>query len=233
MRCIILVCLSVIPIFAGTLLRPVLEVLPIGSSRSGCQLECGELLRIRADKMEDFNIVPDEKASLRCYMDKNNFYVRLYCEDQDILSEVKSPAVLRPGNAADAVQILLKSERDPGIWEFNVTANNIVNGFFHHSAGAVIPASSEKLSGATATVSCEGTLNNSKDRDKAWRVNVTIPKSVFGKKGFKFTPEEKWTVIVVRSNFGVYQKAQEISSFPQSVLNVYDPARYAELRFNR
>ena len=218
---------------SGEIYRPEFKLFPPPARCiSSCKQPCGETLLMLADKMEDFNVVPTEKAAVLGYCDRDNLYVKVECIDHDIISEVKSAAVARPGNAADTVQILLKSDKDPGIWEFNVTANNIVNGFFHYSSGAVIPASSPKLTGAKAEVTCFGTLNKMDDRDAAWRTVITIPRTIFQNRNLKFIPEEKWTILVRRYNYGVYLKAREISSFPQlTIFNLYESERFARIVF--
>lgn len=215
---------------AGEYIRQQIEVLPIARHcKKSCPPLCGEPLRIRALKMEDFNLAPTEQAAVRCYYDEKNFYVFLDCVDRDILSEVKPNSKSSPITAADCFQILLNSEKDPGIWEINVTVNNVVNGFFHHSAGAIIPASSERLSGMSAEIKLNGTLNNSKDTDTGWQALVKIPLSLFKSKGFSFTPDEKWNMLVVRFNFGVSMVYREASCFPQSLYNTHDPMRFGKL----
>jgi len=217
----------------GEIYRPEFKLFPPPARCiSSCKQPCGETFLIIADKMPDFNVVPTEKAAARGYCDRENFYIKVECIDHDIVSEVKSSSVATPGNAGDTVQILLKSEKDPGIWEFNVTANNIVNGFFHYSSGAVIPASSPKIKGFKAEVSCFGTLNKMDDRDTAWRAVVTIPRTIFKNRNLKFTPEENWTILVRRYNYGVHLKAREISSFPQmTIFNLYESDRFARIIF--
>ena len=217
----------------GEIYRPEFKLFPPPvKCLSSCKQPCGETFLIIADKMPDFNVVPTEKAAVLGYCDRDNLYIKVECIDRDIISELKSPAVTNPGNTGDMVQILLKSDKDPGIWEFNVSANNIINGFFHHSAGAVIPASSPKIQGFKAEVNCFGTLNKLDDHDTAWRAIVTIPRTIFKNRNLKFIPEENWTILVRRYNYGVHLKAREISSFPQiSVVNLYESERFARIVF--
>lgn len=220
---------------AGEIYRPEFKLFPLSARcTSKCPLLCGETLLVGAEKMEDFNVAPEERAAARGFYDRENLYIQLRCKDRDIVSEVKSAAAAVPGNAADTVQIILKSEKEHGIWVINATVNNIANGFFFYSAGAVIPASSPKLTGIKVKISRDGSLNNTDDTDRSWEAWVTIPYTVFKNRDLKFTPDEKWTILVRRYNFGVHLKAKEVSSFPQmTIFKHYEPTRYARITFQK
>ena len=195
-----------------------------------CSPLCGNIFRIQASKPEDFNRLPSEQAALRCSMDKENLYIEVYMQDKDILSEAvnnKSPKLY---NLADAVQILLHCEKQPDIWEINVTSNSMSNCFLMPGAGAALPICSETFN-YKYEVSLEGTLNNSKDIDKSWSVKVTVPLSELRRKGLLFTESENWTILVYRNNYGLYLTGREHSCFPQTLRNVYETARFAKLVF--
>ena len=195
-----------------------------------CSPLCGNIFRVQAWKPEDFNRLPSEQAALRCSMDKENLYIEVYMQDKDILSEAvnnKSPKLY---NLADAVQILLHCEKQPDIWEINVTSNSMSNCFLMPGAGAALPICSETFN-YKYEVSLEGTLNNSKDIDKSWSVKVTVPLSELRRKGLLFTESENWTILVYRNNYGLYLTGREHSCFPQTLRNVYETARFAKLVF--
>ena len=215
--------------------RPEFKLLPWPAKCSAnCPPLCGKTLLIAASKMEDFNIAPSERTAARGFYDQNNLYIKVRCEDRDIISEVKSPQSVNPGNAADAVQIVLKSEKDHGIWVVNVTANDIVNCFFYHSAGSIVKPEIQKNTGIKAAITRTGTLNKLDDTDTAWETVVTIPYSLFKRCGFKFTAQEKWTILIRRYNYGINLNAREISSFPQmTMFDLFEPARYARITFAR
>lgn len=220
---------------AAEIYRPEFKLLPITQKcNSSCKPLCGETLLITADKMKDFNIVPDERGAARGFYDQKNLYIKVRCEDRDIISEVKSPKAANPGGAADTIQIMLKSEKDYGIWVINVTANNIVNGFFYYSAGSIVKPTAPTNTGVTAEITLHGTLNNMDDTDTAWEALITIPKKLFQNRKLKFLPEENWTILVRRYNYGIQLKAREISSFPQmTIFDNFEPDRYARITFAR
>ena len=97
-------------------------------------------------------------------------------------------------------------------------------------AGAPLPICSETFN-YKYEVNLEGTLNDSKDIDKAWSVRVTVPISELRRKGLLFTESENWTIMVYRNNYGRYLANREHSSFPQSLRNIYETARFAKLVF--
>ena len=216
---------------AAEYVRPEVVIRP-ADQRCGekCTPLCGNILRAQAWKIEDLSRLPSEKAALRCYLDKENFYVEVYMQDRDILSEAKDNRNPKLCSVADGVQILLHSEKKTNIWEINVTANDISNCFLLPGGGAPIAGRAEKFE-VKREVKLDGTLNYSKDVDKSWSVKVTIPLSVLRRKGLFFTGSENWTIMVYRNNFGRYLADREYSCFPQVLRNVYDTTRFARLVF--
>ena len=167
-----------------------------------CSPLCGNIFRVQASKIEDFNRLPSEQTALRCSMDKDNLYIEVYMQDKDILSEAVNNKNPKLYNLADAVQILLHCEKQPNIWEINVTANSMSNCFLMPGAGAALPICSDTFN-YKYEVSLEGTLNDSKDIDKSWSVKVTVPISELRRKGLLFTESENWTILVYRNNYGL------------------------------
>lgn len=216
---------------AAEYLRPEVVIRPADRKcAQKCNKSCGDTFRIQAWKIEDFNRLPYEKSSLRCSLDDKNFYIEIEMEDKDILSEALNNKSAKLYNIADAVQILLHSEKLPNVWEISVTANNMSNCFLMPGGGAPLPICSEKFNVKTE-VKLDGTLNNSADVDKAWSVKVTIPLTELRRKGLNFTENENWTILVFRNNYGRNLAAREYSCFPQTLRNVYETARFAKLTF--
>ena len=222
---------AIITANAAEYVRPEVAIRPADKECSAkCANKCGALFRCQAWKIEDFNRLPAEKAVLRCSMDKENLYIDVCMQDKDILSEAENNKSAKLYNLADAVQILIHSEKLPNIWEINVTANSMNNCFLMPGGGAPLPGCSETFA-VKYDVKLDGTLNNSADVDKGWSVRVAIPLSVLRSKGLRFTADENWTIMVYRNNYGRYLAAREYSSFPQSLRNVYETARFAKLVF--
>ncbi len=224
-------CAAIFGVSAAEYVRPEVVIRPADQKcPEECSPLCGNIFRAQAWKLEDFNRLPSEQTALRCSMDKDNLYIELYMEDKDILSEAlnnKSPKLY---NIADAVQILLHCEKQPNIWEINVTSNSMSNCFLMPGGGAPLPICSEKFN-YKYEVKVDGTLNDSKDIDKSWSAKVTVPLSELRRKGLLFTESENWTILVYRNNYGRYLAGREHSCFPQTLRNVYETARFAKLVF--
>lgn len=216
---------------AAEYVRPEVFIRPADQKcKKDCTPLCGNILRVQAWKIEDLNRLPSEKTALRCYLDKENFYVEVFMQDSDIISEAKNNKNPKLTSIADGIQILLHSEKRTNIWEINVTANDMSNCFFMPGSGNVLAASAEPFE-VKREVTLQGTLNDSKDIDKSWSVKVTIPLSILRRKGLFFTGSENWTIMVYRSNFGRYLPEYEQSNFPQMLRNVYETTRFARLVF--
>lgn len=214
--------------FAAELVRPEVLVHPVNKKcHENCSPLCGHLLRVRVWQQEDFNRLPQENAAFRCYVDKENFYVEVFVEDKDIICEAASPDA-KLFNASDAIQIFLKSEKQTFLWEFNVTAGNVSNGFLYPGPGCQITAAAEKLS-AKHEVKVDGTINDIKDNDRSWSVRVTIPLALLRRNGLNFRDSEAWTILVSRNNYGKHLRNREISTYPQMLRGDNDPARFARL----
>ena len=195
-----------------------------------CSPLCGYILRTQALRIEDFNRLPVEKAAVRCSMDEKNLYIDVYMEDKDIITEAVNDKNPKLYNIGDAVQILIKSDKLPGIWEINVSANNFTNGFYYPGAGAIVPNCAEKFTVASE-IKINGTVNKSTDVDQSWQVRTTVPLSLLRRNGLNFTASENWSMLVLRSDFGFNIPVREFSSFPQTLRHVYEPGRFALLTF--
>ena len=217
-------------LFAGEIIQPEIIVhrAPFKCDAK-CAPLCGYILRIRADFIEQFNCLPEEKAAFKCSMDDQNLYVEVFMEDKDVVCEAPNSSFPKLYNTSDAVQILLKSAKHTGVWEINVTSRNISNAFFYHGPGTIASGVAEKFS-VKSEVTVSGTVNNSKDIDKSWSARITIPLTILRRNGLNFRASENWTMMVVRNNYGRYISKREMSSFPQAVKNVYFTERFGSLR---
>ena len=180
----------------------------------------GKEFRIIAKKPEHYNRKPLEPAIVSVRNDKDNLYLSLSMKDNDTLSEAKKDQdTLR--NQGDALQIFLKSEKETYLWEFQVNPFGRKSCFFHPGAGRMFyPEPGSRFPDFTV----ENQLGNGK-----WDVYIAIPAAIFREKGFKFTNDEKWTIMVVRHNFSRFHNEREISSYPQALANVAYPEYFAEL----
>lgn len=228
---LICVAAALFTLTGAELIRPELAIRPAGQKcGSKCSPLCGYIPRIQAAQLSDFNRLPVEKSAVRCFLDDKNLYVEVYAEDKDIVNEAKDNKNPKLYNLGDGVQILLKSDKHPGIWEVTATVNNISNCFFYPGPGAIIPKCAETFS-VVNEIKIDGTFNNSKDVDKSWTIRTAIPLSALRRNGLSFNAGENWSILVLRSNYGGNLAYREFSSFPQTLRYVYETARFALLKF--
>ena len=141
-------------------------------------------------------------------------------DDNDVISEAQNDQDALK-NKGDAIQIFIKSEKETFIWEFQIAPNGRKSCFFHMGSGRMFYP---EAGSAFPEFHVKNTVFKGK-----WEMVADIPLSIFEAKGFKFSNDEKWTAIVIRHNFSRYNTDREISSYPQTVGNVANPAYYAEL----
>ncbi len=222
---------AIISASGAELVRQEIPILPVNKKcNKNCSPLCGNLLRVKVEWIHEFNRLPREKAAFRCYMDKENFYVETFLIDKDIICEAPSPAMPKLYNVSDTVQIILKSDKHTALWEFNVTASGIANGFLYPGPGALFPELAEKLA-VKHEIKVDGTVNKNDDIDRSWSVRTTIPLSMLRRFGLQFTGSENWTMLVVRNNYGRFLAVRELSTFPQTLRETYDSARFGLLVF--
>ncbi len=187
------------------------------------ELACGgavQHFRINAGKPEDFNRKPAEAACVQADNDQDFLYLTVTMKDNDLINEAtKDQLPLR--NFGDAVQIFLKSEKDTYIWEFQTDPAGRKSCFFHYGPGRIFyPEAGTPF----PDFSVKNLTGNGE-----WQTRIAIPLSIFREKGFKFTNDEKWTIMIVRHNFSRFHDAKESSSYPQVVGNMYNPAHFGRL----
>jgi hypothetical protein len=80
----------------------------------------------------------------------------------------------------------------------------------------------------------DGTLNNWKDKDKSWTIEMAIPIKELTVYGAKFDNSAEWSILLARYNYSVYLQKQELSAYPQlSNVNWHIYEEYAKLRLEK
>ena len=187
------------------------------------KLFCGgetQYFRKEAGCPDDFNRKPIEATAVTADCDKDNLYLTFDMEDDDTFNSAKLDQD-NLGRSGDALQIFLKSEKETYLWEFIVSCNGKKSCFFHMGAGRMFyPEAGSDF----PAFNVENTLTAGK-----WIAKVTIPLSIFREKGFKFTNDEKWTFMLVRTNYSRFHSSRSGSCYPQSGSRTTDPAYFGEL----
>ncbi|MBR2625544.1 MAG: hypothetical protein IKD23_03995 [Lentisphaeria bacterium] len=187
------------------------------------QLVCGgeaQYFRKEAGCPDDFNRKPIEATAVTADCDRDNLYLTFDMEDDDTFNSAKldQDNLRRFG---DTLQIFLKSEKETYLWEFMVSCNGKKSCFFHMGAGRMFYP---EAGSAFPEFSVENRLTAGR-----WLAKVTIPLSIFREKGFKFTNDEKWTFMLIRTNDSRFHSSRSSSCFPQSGSRTTNPAYFGEL----
>lgn len=171
--------------------------------------------------LKNLNAKPIEAATVTADCDEDNLYLTFDMEDNDTITEATENQT-KLGGFGDAVQIFLKSEKETFLWEFFVSCNGKKSCFFHMGAGRM---SYPKADTPFPDFKVENTLTAGK-----WLAKVTIPRSIFREKGFKFTNDEKWTFMLIRHNDSRFHSERDNACYPQNGGGVLsDPAYFGEL----
>jgi len=135
------------------------------------------------------------RTTFKACHDWNNLYVAFDCQDADVWSEFTRRD--QPLWEAEVVEVFI----DPkGIrkkyFEFEVSPRNVVwDGLITNPKGkqeGVISDSSWNCSGFRSAVKLQGTVDNRRDRDRGWTVEMAIPtRCIVGRRA---EPSDRWEI---------------------------------------
>ncbi len=176
-----------------------------------------------------------EKATVKLLWSNDYLYVGAELEDSDVMNagDSNQSHLYLTG---DLIEVFLKPAGENYYWEVYGAPNNKKTWFFFPSRGRILfPACASYLPedlNVAATVN--GTLNNWRDRDKGWTVEIAIPIKELTAYGAKFDNSANWTVLFGRYNYSAYLKKTEYSAYPLlSNFNFHIYEEYARLRLEK
>jgi len=172
-----------------------------------------------------------EKASVKLLWDDNYLYVGADFEDSDVMNEGKEDQG-HLYTTGDLLEVFLKPAGESYYWEIYGSPNNKKTWFFFPSRGRIVfPACGSYLpKDLQVAAAIEGTLNNYKDKDKGFTIEIAIPVKELTAYGAKFDNSANWTILMARYNYSVYLPRQELSAFPLlSNVNYHLCEEYAKL----
>ena len=176
-----------------------------------------------------------EKGKVKLLWDDNYLYVGAEFEDSDVMQEGKEDQG-HLYNTGDLIEVFLKPAKTNYYWEIYGTPSNRKTWYFFPSRGrASFPACASYLpEGLKVAATVDGTLNNWKDKDKSWTIEMAIPIKELTVYGAKFDNSAEWTVLLARYNYSVYLQKPELSAYPQlSNVNWHIYEEYARLRLEK
>lgn len=176
-----------------------------------------------------------EKSAVKLLWDDNYLYVGAEFEDSDVVQEGKEDQG-HFYSTGDLLEVFLKPAEENYYWEIYGTPNNKKTWFSIPSRGRLIfPACASYLpENFKVAAAVDGTLNNWKDKDKRWTVEMAIPIKELTVHGAKFDNSANWTILLARYNYSVYLQGAELSAYPQlSNVNWHLYEEYAKLRLEK
>jgi hypothetical protein len=176
-----------------------------------------------------------EKGSVKLLWDDNYLYVGCEFEDSDVVNEGKEDQS-HLYNSGDLLEVFLKPAKENYYWEIYGSPNNKKTWFAFSSRGRIMfPACASYLPETLkVAANVSGTLNNWKDKDKGWTVEMAIPIKELTVYGAKFDNSANWTILLARYNYSAYLPKTELSSYPQlSNPNWHIYEEYAKLRLEK
>ncbi len=176
-----------------------------------------------------------EKSAVKLLWDDKYLYVGAEFEDSDTMNEgEKDQASLC--STGDLLEVFLKPVKDNYYWEIYGTPNNKKSWIFFPSRGrTMFPACLSYLpENFKVAATVDGTLNNWRDKDNGWTLEIAIPIKELTAYGAKFDDSENWTILLARYNYSAYLQKTELSAYPQlSNANWHIYEEYAKLRLEK
>lgn len=178
-----------------------------------------------------------EPGEARLAWDDKYFYVGIKFIDSDIVQESDADQQ-HHYSSGDVVEIFLKPEKSTWYWEIYGTPNAKKTVFWFPGRGRIGVKSSWEagmnLDEVLVATQIKGTLNDWKDRDEYWTLEMAIPISGLTAHGDAFGPGSEWRILVARYNYSRYLSQREYSMVPQlSVTNYHLLEEYGIIKFEK
>ncbi len=152
-----------------------------------------------------------EPGEVRIVWDDKFLYLGIKFYDSDIKARGTRDQLYHY-KYGDVVELFLKPENQTWYWEFYATPHSRKSSFWlpRHKKGLT-----RKEIGLQVAAYCEGSLNNSRDKDQFWSVEMAVPIKKIASPEQPFKPGEKWRILVARYNHKRYLRHAELSMTPQ------------------
>lgn len=176
-----------------------------------------------------------ERGVVKLAWDENYLYVGVTMDDSDVIAEGKEDQA-HLYSMGDVVEVFLKPAHETYYWEIYGAPNNKKTCFFYPGRGRLfVPSSADpSTDGLVVTAAVDGTLNDWRDRDKGWSVEIAIPVKTLTAYGAPFDNSANWTILVARYNYSRYLPMKECSCAPRlSAPNNHLYEDYARLIFEK
>lgn len=145
-----------------------------------------------------------QKTRARLLYDDNYVYVCGDMHDTDVLGMTTINESEFIDGIDDMFEMFFKPDRKkPGYYELHVMPQNVIRDLFiaKRGAGSYLRFEKEYNSGMQTAVRIDGTINNYRDVDNGWSVEVRIPMSAFEETGGGPKAGDRWQFLISRYNF--------------------------------
>lgn len=153
------------------------------------------------DRLREWrNNRPYQEGTVQIAYDDKYVYVLAKLEDDDIVQYGENGTHLY--QRGDTFEFFLQNPVSGHYWEIYGSANGKSTVMFFENGGKrIFPEAIQKNDKIKVAVDVKGTLNNSKDTDKYFVVEMAIPMSIINSKGDFFKPGTSWNVLCARYNY--------------------------------
>lgn len=179
-------------------------------------------LNLSADKVSQ-GLTLEEAGEVRLAWDDRYFYVAARFHDSDVVAEGKTDQ-LHHYKLGDLCELFLKPADQTWYWELYGTPAGRKTAFWFPGRGRLgLPSMEDYTCGLTVAAEVQGTLNDWRDRDEGWTVEIAMPIKDLTARGETFGPGADWRILVSRYNYSRYLTTQgpELSMTPQLTVSSY------------
>lgn len=143
---------------------------------------------------------PYQEGIVQMAYDDEYIYVLAKLIDDDLVQYGEDGTHLY--QRGDTFEFFLQNPENGHYWEIYGSVNGKSTVMFFENGGKrIFPEAIQKNDKIKVGVTMDGTINNSKDTDKYFIVEMAIPMSILKSKGDIFKPGTKWNVLFARYNY--------------------------------
>ena len=159
----------------------------------------------------------EEGAKAQVTWDDQNLYIGVQYIDSEIIAEGTQDQ-LPHFTMGDVCEVFLKPKNQPWYFELFATPRGKLSHLWWPKVNSVGKYDGYNNQSDMKIASfCQGTLNQSEDRDQYWICEIAMPLKDLTAPGAKFGAGDDWSIMVSRYNYSKYlkQESPEYSMIPR------------------
>ena len=172
-----------------------------------------------------------QPGTFRLLYDDKYLYFGVELEDSDVIAE-SDKNQSRLYRTGDLAELFLSPAAGEAYFEIYINPVGAYT-FYKFPSGGVskLPSMFDEnrhVPGIKAAARIYGSLNNSKDKDKAWHGEIAVPLKELAAFGTEFTAGTSWRVLVGRYNYAVHLRRLQFSGRP----DIPEAADYGDIEYH-